>query len=256
MSGLRPGELVDVTIKGVRVDAVHPDGTPDIIADDSDGLATVWVLPPQAAIERVAPAEWPPQPGDLWRDRDGDLWFGLLDDNDEELLTVLSPGRTSKHPAFIDSGNDTIQRDHGPLALVHREEPESVFCAGSDCGHHRQLHHGGQCIGGNANEDPCRCTAFQSEADSTSPVPDSGEQTDAELIRQAARYLRAPATTIEDQAVRLERLAEAAGPLADLLDSIASDADRHVAGGWGNAEDEITGGHPTAIARALTGGRA
>lgn len=127
MSDFQVGEVVDVTIKGVRVDAVHTDGTPDIIAEDSAGLATVWALPPQAAVERVAPAEWPPQPGDLWRDQDGDLWYGLLvddDDTEDESYIVLRPGRTSKHPSYVNSDNDGVRRTYGPLTLVRREGGE------------------------------------------------------------------------------------------------------------------------------------
>ena len=71
------------------------------------------------------------------------------------------------------------------------------------------------------------------------PVPYT-EGPSVDLLRQAARYLAIPATTVEDQAVRLERLAEAAGPLADLLK--------------GFAEVGAKNSHAEAVARALTGG--
>ncbi|SFD13583.1 hypothetical protein [Streptomyces aidingensis] len=39
--------------------------------------------------------------------------------------------------------------------------------------------------------------------------------------------------------------------LADWLDSVADEADRHAAGGWGNDATEITDGHPITLARQI-----
>lgn len=117
MSDFQTGEIVDVTIKGVPVDAVHADGTPDIIAEDSDGLATVWALPPQAKVERVAPAEWPPELGDLWRDRLGSVWFAL------GRRVLMVPGDPVGDLGGYEP--DKVLAKVGPLALVHREGADS-----------------------------------------------------------------------------------------------------------------------------------
>lgn len=76
------------------------------------------------------------------------------------------------------------------------------------------------------------------------PYPDTtgarATALDADLLRQAARYLRSPANTVEDQSIRLERLAEAATSLAALLE--------------GSADVGVKNSHIDAIARVLTAG--
>lgn len=71
-------------------------------------------------VERVAPAEWPPQRGDLWRDRDCDLWFGYLVSHDGEDYVRLQCSAAGKEMAWLQE-LDEINRQHGPLTLVHRE---------------------------------------------------------------------------------------------------------------------------------------
>ncbi|MET9222375.1 hypothetical protein ABZX65_26925 [Streptomyces sp. NPDC003300] len=44
---------------------------------------------------------------------------------------------------------------------------------------------------------------------------------------------------------------ELALELCDWLDATAVEAVRHAAGGWGNLQEEITDGYPTAIARRI-----
>lgn len=112
------GEVVDIAIKGVRIVSEDEHGCVTIAAD---GLH--WLMPPQAAIERVAPVEWPPQLGDLWRDRDGDLWFASIgyDKDDAEHITLCST-----RPKSLDGSGlvavDRVLRQYGPLMLIHRED--------------------------------------------------------------------------------------------------------------------------------------
>ncbi|MFG2054798.1 hypothetical protein ACGFI9_12275 [Micromonospora sp. NPDC048930] len=86
------------------------------------------------AVERVAPAEWPPEVGDLWRDADGDLWFATVkaartgDDGRvfEGARLVMSPARETPNLYREQriSPNDLLS-NLGPVALVHREpQPE------------------------------------------------------------------------------------------------------------------------------------
>lgn len=120
----QPGELVDIAIKGVRVDAVHANGTPDIIAEDSEGLATVWALPPQAKVERVAPAEWPPRAGDLWRRNDtDDLYFAadVHDDAETIELEIVMICAYDDHRLEPDAFRS---RCAGDMTLVYREEQQ------------------------------------------------------------------------------------------------------------------------------------
>jgi hypothetical protein len=97
MSTYQRGELVNVTIDSVG------------IAEDTDGAVTIeddngdhFPLPPQAKIERVAPAQYP-RPGEIWRDGAGGLWlaqryYADFDDkqdragaNDEGWRVVMVP---------------------------------------------------------------------------------------------------------------------------------------------------------------------
>ena len=51
---LKPGEYVDVTIKGVRVVEQDEHGCVTVRADAHDGGPAHWPMPPQAAVSRVA----------------------------------------------------------------------------------------------------------------------------------------------------------------------------------------------------------
>lgn len=109
MGDFRRGEIVDITIKGVRIDESDPWANAII---DEHGKR--YEMPPQAAITRAEPKHWPPLGGDLWRDRDGELWFCRVDPS---LYFVASSDRyhgASPHVLF---------ETRGPLTLVHREEP-------------------------------------------------------------------------------------------------------------------------------------
>lgn len=112
----RRGELVDVTIKGARVleagDQVLHIAYP---TSSFNNDAEVYLRHDMDAVvvERVAPAGWPPRPGDLWRTADGDLLFCAenLDCSDQMF--------------FDQRGNDlfasSVLRKCGPLTLIHRE---------------------------------------------------------------------------------------------------------------------------------------
>jgi hypothetical protein len=115
----RRDELLDATISGARVVSVDPT---TIRVALQVGETTRYVDLPrgtmQIAISRVAPAEWPPMPGDLWRDRVGSLWFCRLNGGIE--MTPADVALT----AWI-RPDDLLRRS--PLTLVYRE-PEPVWC--------------------------------------------------------------------------------------------------------------------------------
>jgi hypothetical protein len=81
--GLRPGEQVTVTIRAtVTEDPNRRHCLPVAFRQPEHLHASDYklVLPlssPDLTVERVAPAEWPPRRGDVWRDGDGGLWFGV-----------------------------------------------------------------------------------------------------------------------------------------------------------------------------------
>lgn len=134
MSSFVTGEVVDITIKGARVQA-----------DDLDdvGFRTITVTHGEinnslhvqqgddVTIERVAPAEWPPRPGDLWRDREGELWFAAQHWPDyDDVKDCRGMNGTGWRPVLVpvhlgEQGSPARPEDViqpcGPFTLVHRE---------------------------------------------------------------------------------------------------------------------------------------
>lgn len=100
------GDLVNVEIKGVRMGE-----SPHIRITVEDERGELWVLPPQAAITRIAPAEWPPRVTDLWRGRTT-LWFVMQDQVGNALMTDRSGGR---------HGPEYVAQQDSPLNLVYRD---------------------------------------------------------------------------------------------------------------------------------------
>lgn len=163
MIGFKVGERVTVTIKG-RVTEVDDCLMLIEYASRGDLKAEAPIVPDAEAvtIERVAPAEWPPQHQDVWADRDGDHWYGVLVDNDTESdgpYVELWCSRSSKNRGFNSDLDHLIQR-HGPFALVHREEtadPLAHLLIDPDC---RDGKHA-SCVG-----DPCECPCHSEAGES------------------------------------------------------------------------------------------
>lgn len=112
---IRVGDIVNVTIKGVR-NVGHPSARLIRIADEN---GDTFDMPPQAAVERVASAHWPPRLGDVWQSADegaAPLFAvtdtrGCVDIEDGEVFLVNVAG-TFMNPATVLS--------HGPLELLYR----------------------------------------------------------------------------------------------------------------------------------------
>jgi hypothetical protein len=139
----QPGEIVDITIKGARVKEVkgYGDGNghclkfeyalpsgdmmPDAVFIDADAVT----------VERGAPAEWPPQPGDEWAGPKGERWFAMKYYGDYDLpkdyegcnsdgwRVVLMPMEIGPYGDSEMRPDDAL-RTRGPLTPVHREEGE------------------------------------------------------------------------------------------------------------------------------------
>ncbi len=127
----RPGELVDITIRGAKV---QPEGAPTLLvvtlAGDDDGPR--MVMPAEHSsmtVERVAPPEWPPRQGDLWRDRNGSLWFAYREPARTDGYGTLAGAyiaMKASDPAYPHerTRSDQLLSGYGPLTLVHREYPD------------------------------------------------------------------------------------------------------------------------------------
>ena len=122
------GELVDVTIRRARVERHDGDG---LALSVGGARIVIPVVLPSAApssvtTERVAPAEWPPQPGDLWADSRGVWWFvHRVQVGNARHETRLVPDRPVQAGGWWP---DRLLSDRGPVTLVHRiavdDEPD------------------------------------------------------------------------------------------------------------------------------------
>lgn len=118
MSDFQPGDIVDITIKGVRIERVTPmNHGPSIlqIAHPS-APGNGFDLSPDApgiTVERTAPENWPPQLGDTWADRDGDVWFAVVG------KTGHAPTLIAKTGARISP--EGLRKRYGPPFLLNRD---------------------------------------------------------------------------------------------------------------------------------------
>lgn len=113
MSDFTPGEIVNITIKGVRVVGAN-ESTVTIVADHPDGEPAHYLMPPQAAVTRGDPEWWPPRPGDLLREGDGLLWFACA--NGSNVLYRTAWSERMEH-------QEAWEKRH-LLTLVHREDEQ------------------------------------------------------------------------------------------------------------------------------------
>lgn len=115
MSEFKPGEIVDITIKGARVvDVAHLKDCEVGVSFECDYGEYGWAIPlgpPEVTVERVSPAEWPPRPGDVWLDAEGRAWTALR-------------GRMFPVTSTRGESADAALAIYGPLTLVHREDEQ------------------------------------------------------------------------------------------------------------------------------------
>lgn len=124
---LTVGELITVVIRGARV--ARKDSTDCLWLDlgaklfDGHKPEPVFIangLPGQTAtvtVERVAPAEWPPQVGDIWADCDETEWCAITNPSTGcvELQSTVGARGWQRSP-------DKIAQAIGPMTLLRRRD--------------------------------------------------------------------------------------------------------------------------------------
>jgi hypothetical protein len=132
------GDLVDIVVKGVRVTSITTGAATEygpgvfvaIPAANGCCETSVMVRPESPAvtvtvIEPAVSAEWPPRLGDLWRDKDGDLWFATTahryshGPGDMPAVAVVELVHAGGGPSRLP---DEVNREYGPFTLVRRED--------------------------------------------------------------------------------------------------------------------------------------
>lgn len=118
MSGLMPGDLVDITIRRASVLATGRDETGRNFIEYAHGehntFAHVDRDDPSVTVE---PATFDVRHGDVWRDDDGDLWLAqavAIEDDSDETTVLMHSALGVYTPA-------EVARDHGLAERVHRE---------------------------------------------------------------------------------------------------------------------------------------
>src|SRR5690606_24631915 len=108
----KPGDIVDITIEGARVRAIRGEDIVDHLSYETQGgfVASV-ALTESVTVERVAPAEWPPRPGDVWLDAEGRAWTALM-------------GRMFPVTSTRGESADAALAIYGPLTLIYRDGGE------------------------------------------------------------------------------------------------------------------------------------
>lgn len=114
MSSFRPGDAVDITIRGAVISDRHR--TAERLWFEIDEKP--YYLPANSEFVTVEPSSpWPPQPGDVWRDSSGHTWFAVGHRSGDVLLSAAD-GRGEKLV-------NAVRDQQGPLTLVHREGTDS-----------------------------------------------------------------------------------------------------------------------------------
>jgi len=123
MGDFKPGDTVDVYITGAKVVEQNKVWVkvsyPCMGGADFPGewIAQIDTDSPNVNVCLVTPVDWPPVPGDLWRDNHGQVWFCRIDDSTPYLMAA------SDH--YHGATAAVLAETRGPMTLVHREEPAS-----------------------------------------------------------------------------------------------------------------------------------
>ncbi|HEY4377531.1 MAG TPA: hypothetical protein VGM93_10240 [Acidimicrobiales bacterium] len=111
------GEVVDITIRGARVDGMRGGEWLEILygATGHECSGEVHLGAHGLTVTRTAPAEWPPQPGDIWEDKDGDEWAAALQWGGEDVVLFSTDVSGSIWTDF-----EKMATEAGPLKLIRR----------------------------------------------------------------------------------------------------------------------------------------
>jgi hypothetical protein len=107
-----PNELVDIAIRAARIRSTDDAGW--LYIGDNDEFV-VDPAAPNVTVTRVAPKEWPPLAGDVWRDRDRVKWFAF---RDPRGFVAMKPSCPTEDRA---PSPEMVMAQLGPLTLHDRD---------------------------------------------------------------------------------------------------------------------------------------
>lgn len=112
------GEVLDLHIRGARVVDVHATQPDDAVVVHVGGqtFAVDLTVAAPVQVQRVAPAEWPPQAGDVWLTY---RWTPTFNgEPEEQLMRVLYFARSEHDP----------DGEHPPVVHMYAEDGEQGCC--------------------------------------------------------------------------------------------------------------------------------
>jgi hypothetical protein len=112
MTAFIPGEYVDITIKGARVEPGEDVGLMPVSV--GNWRTTINLRNAGVTVERVTPIAWPPQSGDEWRDEALGVTWHARTDPDGGIRFEDGSG-VAIRPA-------DVLKFRGGMVLVHRED--------------------------------------------------------------------------------------------------------------------------------------
>ncbi|TDC25941.1 hypothetical protein E1211_30515 [Micromonospora sp. 15K316] len=130
MTDLKPGEHVNITIENATIVEVSRHALainlPGTEPNGVKGFITINPNREGVDVTRVAPAEWPPIQGDLWRDAYKTLWFVYRYESgigtSHRVETRMTSASENTHSGSMSP--DRLLSERGPVTLVHREYPD------------------------------------------------------------------------------------------------------------------------------------
>lgn len=132
---LKKGDRARLIVEGT-VYSANPSGehgerglavTVEYLAEDGSPASAVVLLGASAVtVEHIAPTEWPPQAGDLWRDKSGDLWFFHAHQNDTKQIIGRTADGLRWEREHRQSDFSSLLDTCAPWSLVHRDPAEDV----------------------------------------------------------------------------------------------------------------------------------
>lgn len=108
-----PGEIVDVRIEGFRVTHQAGSRLQGYAPDDPRQRVHVLALGPGVEVHRRVPAAGMPEPGDVWRDRFGGLWYAVTDTAASDKVLLIDPTASYNHRSVV-----SVLASAGPLVRL------------------------------------------------------------------------------------------------------------------------------------------
>ncbi|MFY1669515.1 hypothetical protein ACN27G_06105 [Plantactinospora sp. WMMB334] len=113
------GERITALIRDARVEEADDSGRL-VLTYGGNWRAVVHTGSGQVGITRMTPADGVPQPGELWRDQAGQLWFAR---GTADRVLLIGADAKTQHPGMTAMDWQSVHRgDTGPIRRIWRDD--------------------------------------------------------------------------------------------------------------------------------------